>query len=60
MLTHIANQERSNNGFNGQTQEEVLASDITFYDSQQGFKSININKRNLVGGARMYPKSGRS
>ena len=56
MLAHIANQERYNNGFNGQTHEEVLMSDITFYNTQQEFESNNINKRNLVGGAGIDPK----
>ena len=56
MLAHIANQERCNNGFNGQTHEEVLMSDITFYNTQQEFESNNINKRNLVGGAGIDPK----
>ena len=55
MLAHIANQERYYNGFNGQTHEGVLPSDITFYNTQQEFKSNNINKRNLVGGAGIYP-----
>ena len=56
MLAHIANKGRLSNDFNGKTQEEVLTSNITFYNSQQEFKSTNINKRNLVEGARIYPK----
>ena len=56
ILAHVANQERSSNGFNGQTQDNVLTSDMTFYNTQQEFKSNNINKRNLVGSAGIYPK----